>query len=97
MSCAGCVSAAANIQTGIFGPDCLECSAPALAGGPYAYLAYERGEPGELEAQMRAIWPTAEQFRRGRIAVYRIYGLLTGGASRKGDRVIDRRARRTYG
>ena len=69
MTCIPCEIAEKRPRTGHYGAYCANCHARALAQDPAAHKA-QGGDPGPLQAAMRKLWPTNEQYRRGRLAVY---------------------------
>lgn len=77
--CHACAEAAASPTTcGSYNAACWQCSARMLAHSPAAREAV-LGYPGDLQAAMVRIWPTAEAYRRGRVEVHRWVKLIERG------------------
>lgn len=80
--CKAC--AAAELEpwtTGSYHALCLGCEARAFARSPQAKEAL-LGYPQELIGAMRRVWPGAEQYRLGRIEVYRWIRLIEEARSK---------------
>jgi hypothetical protein len=76
MTCPACQDAQANPWLcGSYQANCLDCEARAFAQSPQARDAL-LGYPEALQGAMRQIWPTQEQYRQGRLSVYRWIKLI---------------------
>jgi hypothetical protein len=70
MTCPGCTLAETDPTTPIKYAGCIGCDARALATTQAAKDAMQ-GHPQQLQAAMRKVWPSASQYREGRLAVHR--------------------------
>lgn len=71
MTCPACAEVEANLLSGRYQTGCLECDARFLSKEPAMKNAMTYQGCEENEAAMRKKWPDVEQFRQGRIAVYK--------------------------
>jgi hypothetical protein len=71
MICPACAIAETNYRTGHYQSGCVECQARALAQSPGMKRAMSHQGSEDNDAAMRKMWPELEQFRQGRIAVYK--------------------------
>jgi len=71
IECHACKAAELASRTyGHYKSGCQSCEARALAASPQAHEAL-LGYPQALQAAMHLLWPTQEQYRLGRLEVYR--------------------------
>jgi hypothetical protein len=76
MTCPACSEAEKKPRTsGGYTASCLSCQARMFAQSPQARDAL-LGYPEALQGAMRQIWPTQEQYRQGRLSVYRWIKLI---------------------
>lgn len=84
--CKACEEAAERPRTsGSYYASCISCEARALVRSPQGSQASKEaflGYPGDLQALMLALWPLAEQYRRGRVEVHRWVRLIDDAKER---------------
>ena len=80
--CEACTRAEADLTSGLYQSGCLSCEARVLVGSPAGSAAAKAaaiGEPGDLQALMRLLWPDVEKYRKGRALVWVWLKRLRGG------------------
>lgn len=75
MTCPACTEAERNPWTcGSYRVDCQSCEARAIANSPEAHARAR--DPSLLQASMLKLWPEIEQYKRGRLEVWRWIGFI---------------------